>query len=105
MNKAYTLHFAKQVAKEIKALTSKEQEKLKDALRHLTHDPISLGKKLVGYDGLYRYRVGDYRIIYALEHGKLLIIVLAYMKRKENYRQLATLEKRLKELLIQLTKL
>ena len=30
-------------------------------------------KRLKGYDGLFRLRVGDYRILYTVDHGKLTV--------------------------------
>nr|WP_236682719.1 type II toxin-antitoxin system RelE/ParE family toxin [Rickettsia felis] len=32
-------------------------------------------KKLIGYDG-YRLRIGDYRVIYRINKGKLEILVI-----------------------------
>lgn len=43
---------------------------------YLAQSPKELGKALVGkYSGLYRYRYGDYRIIYEIDKiNKILII-------------------------------
>ena len=43
-------------------------------------------KKLINEDNVYRVRVGDYRIVYQVESGKLLILVLRIGHRKEVYR-------------------
>ena len=55
-----------------------------DALRiinkvetQLVHNPIELGKKLIGkYQNYFRYRVSDYRILYALDKNEIKILIL-----------------------------
>ena len=38
-------------------------------------DPCSLGKLLAGHlDGLWRYRVGDYRVICEIQHQRLRVL-------------------------------
>ena len=53
---------------------------------HLTQAPKQLGKALVGqYKGLYRYRYGDYRILYEIDTDNRLIIINRIGHRKEIY--------------------
>ena len=50
-------------------------------------DPRSLGEALHGdKSGLWRYRVGDYRLICTLEDARLVIVVLNIGHRREIYR-------------------
>lgn len=42
-------------------------------------------KKLKGHDKLLRLRVGDYRIIYTVDHGKLIVMVIDAGNRGEIY--------------------
>ena len=52
----------------------------------LSQDPISLGKPLKGmFKGLFRYRYGGYRIIYALDRKEKNILVLRIGHRKNIY--------------------
>jgi mRNA interferase RelE/StbE len=54
---------------------------------YLIKDPVSLGKPLKGiFNGLYRYRYGDYRIIYAIDEDKAQIMILSIGHRKDVYR-------------------
>ena len=54
---------------------------------YLSQDPDKLGKPLKGVlKGLYRYRIGDYRIIYAVDRGENQISILHIGKRKDIYR-------------------
>lgn len=68
----------KQVAKQI---TTK--------LREISQleDPRSMGKALVGnMAGLWRYRVGDYRIACDIEDELLIVLVIDVSHRRESYR-------------------
>ena len=44
-------------------------------------------KKLKGHDALLRLRVGDYRIIYTVEHGELVVLVIDAGNRGEIYQR------------------
>ena len=49
-------------------------------------DPRSLGKALSGpLQGLWRYRVGDYRVICRIEDSKVVIVALTIGHRREVY--------------------
>jgi mRNA interferase RelE/StbE len=51
-----------------------------------SQDPISLGKPLRGmFKGLYGYRFGDYRIIYAVDRVEKTVRILRMGHRKEVY--------------------
>ena len=44
-------------------------------------------KKLKGdFEGLYRYRVGNYRIFYKIENNQVLVIILDIDDRKDAYK-------------------
>ena len=59
------------------------------ALQNLAADPRPVGcKKLVGYDNLYRIREGDWRISYAVEDDRLIVLVLEISPRSGAYRNL-----------------
>ena len=59
-------------------------EKVRD---YLAKDPISFGKPLKGlFKGMYRYRSGDYRVIYAVDKAENVIMVLKVGARKDIYR-------------------
>lgn len=44
-------------------------------------------KKLKGHDNLLRLRVGDYRIIYTIDNGKLIIYVIDIDNRGDIYKR------------------
>ena len=54
----------------------------------LARQPRPAGaKKLVGGRGEWRVRTGDYRIIYEIDDGVLLVLVLAVGHRRDIYRR------------------
>ena len=45
-------------------------------------------KALQGHSARWRLRVGDYRVVYTVEDGQLIVWVLAVGNRREIYRQI-----------------
>jgi mRNA interferase RelE/StbE len=75
--------------KALKRLNGSTLDRLRLAIRELKNDPRPQGyKKIVGYDNLYRIRVGEWRIIYAIEDDQLIILVLEVGLRGSIYREL-----------------
>lgn len=59
---------------------------IKKVESHLARDPESLGKQLrAKLSGLYRYRIGDYRVIYLLKKRELIVAVLRVGHRRDIY--------------------
>ena len=44
-------------------------------------------KKLQGHEGLMRLRVGDYRIIYRMDNGRLIVLVIDAGSRGDIYKR------------------
>jgi mRNA interferase RelE/StbE len=52
-----------------------------------SNDPRRFGHALTGdYKGLWRYRVGDYRIVAAIEDDRFVVLVVTIGHRREVYR-------------------
>ncbi|MBW4483701.1 MAG: type II toxin-antitoxin system RelE/ParE family toxin [Tildeniella torsiva UHER 1998/13D] len=83
----YRIEFAKPAVKQFKALPPQDQQRLKPKIDALAQEPRPAGMvKLLGEDELYRIRVGDYRIVYAIKDAQLLILVVKVRHRREVYR-------------------
>ncbi len=73
--------------KTLKRLRGEILERTRQAIRSLAENPRPTGyKKMMGYDNLYRIRVGDWRIIYAIEDNELIVLVLEVAPRSGIYR-------------------
>jgi mRNA interferase RelE/StbE len=59
---------------------------VKKLQEYLVRDPVHLGKPLTAtYKGLYRYRYGDYRIIYEILSAKKTVVVTKVGHRSKIY--------------------
>ncbi len=64
------------------------RRRIQAALEILAVDPRPTGaKKLVGGDGEWRVRTGDFRVIYEIDDGVLRVLVIAIGHRREIYRR------------------
>ena len=73
---------------DLRALDKATAGKIFERVRnHLSRDPERLGKPLKGVlKGLYRYRWGDYRIIYTIDKAAARISILYIGHRKDVYK-------------------
>jgi mRNA interferase RelE/StbE len=67
----------RRVEKVLRRLPNNIVPRIDRAIQALSTDPRPTGcKKLAGHDNLYRVRVGDWRISYAVEDDRLIVLVL-----------------------------
>ena len=85
----WRIEFDAAAAKELKKLSHSVQKDIRDYLRkriETAEDPRQFGKALHGDKiGLWRYRVGKYRIVCKLEDDVCIILVLRIAKRDKVY--------------------
>ncbi len=87
---AWTIEISRTAEKQIKKLDKVTQGMivrfLRDRLKP-AENPRQFGKPLYGdKGGLWRYRVGDYRLICAIQEEKVVVLVLRVGHRKDVYR-------------------
>jgi mRNA interferase RelE/StbE len=59
---------------------------IESAINNLQHNPRPFGcKKLIGRPG-YRIRIGNYRVVYAIEDNQLLVLVVDVGHRQGVYK-------------------
>lgn len=81
----YNLEFDEKPLKFFRKLDKFSQERIGKKIEDLKENP-HLGKPLVGrLSGLWKLRVGKYRVIYKIVQNKLLILVLDIGYRKNIY--------------------
>lgn len=89
MQGEYKVIIHKSVMKVLRKLPKDLLRRISHAIDDLSSDPRPVGcKKLEGYDNLYRIRVGDWRISYAVEDDRLIILVIEVPPRGGAYRSL-----------------
>jgi len=83
----YEVKFATSAAKEFRSLPLELKRRVGAVIDRLSQDPRPPGvRKLVGHERLYRIRVGQYRVVYAVDDKEQLIRVTRIRHRREVYR-------------------
>jgi len=73
-------------SKDFSKLTAKAKGQVGKLIDTLAINPHGGNvRELVGFKGVYRKRMGDYRVIYMIEEGVLVVIVVAVGSRKDIY--------------------
>jgi mRNA interferase RelE/StbE len=83
----YKVVYLDSVEEDLKKLDKPTVKKIITRIEsYLAQDPQGLGKQLKGeFQGYWRYRWGDYRVMYKISEREILITVLRIGHRKEVY--------------------
>ena len=83
----YRVVYSDQIEKDLKRVDKAVIKKILDRIeKYLAQDPTKLGKALKGnFQGYWRYRWGDYRVIYKISEKEILIVILRLSHRKSSY--------------------
>ena len=87
---AWTIEVSEKAVRALRKMDKQVARRIRDELAEIAklEDPRSMGKALVGnLAGLWRYRVGDYRIVCDIEDGVLVILVVDVAHRREVYKR------------------
>jgi mRNA interferase RelE/StbE len=79
----YTVLILPSAQKQLDKLHNAIATRIEDKMMELEQDPRPPGcKKLKGRDA-YRIRIGDYRVIYEIQDGRLIVTVITIGHRRE----------------------
>ena len=83
----YKVVYLDQVEKDLEKLDRSIAKKILNRIEtYLVLHPKELGKPLKGeFEGYWRYRWGDYRVIYKISDREILILILRISHRKDVY--------------------
>lgn len=83
----YKVSYIDSIESDLKKLDKSIVKKILNRIEtYLAKDPQGLGKPLKGdFQGYWRYRWGDYRVIYKISEKEILIFILRISHRKEVY--------------------
>jgi mRNA interferase RelE/StbE len=97
---AYTLKLHREVEKQLERIPKKPRERVVEAMRFLREEPRPHGCQHLQGE-LFRVRVGEYRIVYAVFDDEVVVVVCRVAQRTERtYRDLEKLlDRALRELL------
>ena len=86
----WAIEFVPAAAKELKALDRTVAARIVKTLEQriaTLDDPRGLGSALTGdHAGLWRWRIGDYRLIARIEDARITILIVRVAHRREVYR-------------------
>ena len=82
----YRIEWRPRARKALLALDKPVRRRIGEAVDALAVDPRSAAAKMItGAHGVLRIRVGDYRVVYAIDEGELIVLVLGAGHRSEIY--------------------
>lgn len=87
---AWTIEVSEKAVRSLRKMDKQTARRIRDELSEIAklEDPRSRGKVLTGnLAGVWRYRVGDYRILCDIEDGRLVILVVDVAHRREVYKR------------------
>jgi len=77
--------FTKRAQRDLNGLDGNTRTRILDAIREFSADPMRHGKKLAHARlGEYRYRIGEYRVVFDLNSGEIVILRVGH--RRDIYR-------------------
>ena len=83
----YRVAISRTAQAQLKRVPRDGQTRVVRAILALADEPFPKGsRKLSGYTDVFRIRIGQYRVIYSVAKGKLIVIVLKIGHRKNIYR-------------------
>ena len=83
---SYRIEVAPSAVRQLRKLDRVAQRRVQGAIELVASEPRPNGaKKLIGGDGEWRVRTGDYRIVYELHDHVLLVLVVAVGHRRDIY--------------------
>jgi len=96
---AYQLKLLGGIEKQLRRLPTSDMARVVEAMRSLPTDPRPSGAAHL-VENLYRVRVGNYRILYAVFDAELVVLVCKVARRTEvTYKDIRGLLKRARDML------
>jgi len=84
----YRIEVAPGAIRQLRKLEPSARRRVQAAIELLAEQPRPSGaKKLVGGDGEWRVRTGDYRVVYEVHDDVLLVLVVAIGHRRDIYQR------------------
>ncbi len=86
---SYQVRLRRAAQKQLDGLTGRDYQAIARAILALEQDPRPFGVKKLAESGLWRIRLGRYRVVYAIDDKENLVIVVRVARRTEDtYRRL-----------------
>ena len=83
----YSTRIKRSAARELARVPRRDRERIVLAIDRLGDNPLAGGPLKGDLRGLRRVRVGDYRVVYEVLDGELVVLVVPVAHRREAYRR------------------
>ena len=83
----YEIVVRQSVLKDLENLPRQEVRRVTAAIRALAADPRPPQSKKLSGEEKYRLRVGDYRVLYAIQDRQIIVTMVKVRHRKDAYRK------------------
>lgn len=94
---SYEVLFDPGALREFDKLPKPQQRRIADLIDGLAENPRPQGAEKMTDVEAYKLRVGDYRVIYAVKAKALIVLIVKIGNRRDVYKDVATIRKRLKK--------
>ena len=82
----YTLVYTRRAERDIKKLESDTRDRIGKALLRFSEEPLRFAEKISDpILGEYRFRIGDYRVIFDIEENEIVVLKVGH--RREIYKR------------------
>ena len=81
---SYQVRLRRAVQKQLDKLAANDYEIVAEVISALEQEPRPPGVKKLAESGLWRIRVGQYRVVYNIDDEELLVIVVRVARRAED---------------------
>lgn len=82
----YRIVFTRRAVKDISSLQPEVKDRIARALTKYSKNPLNHARKMIDHAlGTYRFKIGDYRVIFDIEGEEIVILRVGH--RKEIYRR------------------
>jgi mRNA interferase RelE/StbE len=83
---SYELVFKKSVAEDLRGFPKQDVKRIMQRIRSLADEPRPVGCEKLSGQERYRIRQGAYRVIYAIEDDRLIVLIVKVGHRRNVYR-------------------
>jgi mRNA interferase RelE/StbE len=83
----YRIEIKKSAGRELRKIKGKDQERIIERILGLAQDPRPPSSKKLSGEEKYRIRQGDYRILYQIFDGTVLVVIVKIGHRRDVYKK------------------
>jgi len=77
----YKVVFTKRSLKDLENIDKYIQNRIAIKLKEYTKEPLKYSRKLINHKiGTYRYKIGDYRVIFDIDNNNIVILRIGHRR-------------------------